>query len=61
MTPLPKTSAPAERALAEMGVTCLEDFAKFSEQEVASWHGVGPKVMRILSQALKEHNLSFKK
>lgn len=57
---LPKISAPAQRALASMGVQRLKDLTKFSEAEVKKWHGIGPNAMGQLRRAMEEQGLSFK-
>lgn len=50
---LPHTiGRPATRALAEAGITTLDGIAQLSESELASLHGVGPKAVRILREAL---------
>jgi hypothetical protein len=59
-TPLPKTSAPAQRALDSIEIKYLEDLTKFTEKEIADLHGMGPKAINILKTALKDLNLSFK-
>jgi hypothetical protein len=56
---LPKISKPAQRALTQAGCICLEDITKHTEAEIASLHGVGPKVMKQLRQALMDNGLSF--
>jgi len=53
-TPLPKTSAPAARALAEVGITSLDDLRDRDVDALARLHGVGPKAIRILKTALAE-------
>jgi predicted flap endonuclease-1-like 5' DNA nuclease len=55
----PKTSAPAERALLNAGITNLAQLATYSEKEIAALHGMGPKALRILSEALAAKGLSF--
>lgn len=46
---LPKAiGTPATRALVEHGVTSLADLKGIDGAELASWHGVGPKAVRIL-------------
>lgn len=42
---------PATRALVERGITCLADLDGVDEDELASWHGVGPKAVRILRES----------
>lgn len=60
MTALPKISKPATRALAEMGVTTLEQIARLSEAELLALHGFGPKAITILKPALAAHGLSLR-
>lgn len=50
---------PATRALAGAGWTTLADLAQRTEAEVAALHGVGPKAVRILAEALGERGLGF--
>ncbi len=45
---------PATRALAGAGITTLDDVAVRSEQELLALHGVGPKAVRILFEAVGE-------
>ena len=44
--------APAKRALRGAGYTKLSDLANVSEAQLASLHGVGPKAVRTLKEAL---------
>ena len=60
MTPFPKTSKPAERALANAGLMYLENLTQLTESELAKLHGMGPKALGILKQSLAEKGLSFK-
>ncbi len=55
----PKTSAPAQRALAGAGFTRLEQLTKISEAELLQLHGMGPKAVGILRAALQAQGLSF--
>lgn len=59
MTPLPKCSAPAERALNAAYIDTLEQLATYTKQEIAALHGVGPSVLQRLETALHEHGLQF--
>lgn len=52
MTDVPKISAPANDALDEAGLTTLEQVARTPRDEVAGLHGMGPKGIRILSDAI---------
>ncbi|MEJ6548847.1 hypothetical protein PQI66_04750 [Corynebacterium sp. USCH3] len=42
---------PATRALVERGITCLADLDGIDADELASWHGVGPKAVQILRES----------
>lgn len=57
---LPKIGAPAQRALATVGVYRLTDLTKFTEKEILKLHGMGPKAFEILLRALEENGLAFK-
>lgn len=61
MTALPRISKPATAALAEIGVTTLEQLAKHSERELLALHGFGPKAIRILAPVLEESGLALRK
>lgn len=50
---------PAERAFAAAGYSTLEQFTTVSEAELAKLHGVGPKAIRILREALAAEGMSF--
>ncbi|GAA4426169.1 hypothetical protein GCM10023169_24680 [Georgenia halophila] len=51
---------PATRALSEAGLTTLEQVATRTEQELLALHGVGPKAVRILTEALEDRLLSLR-
>ncbi|HEY2213652.1 MAG TPA: helix-hairpin-helix domain-containing protein [Acidimicrobiales bacterium] len=54
-------SAPARRALANAGHETFKDLAKLTEAALAELHGMGPKAITTLRDALKEKGLTFKK
>lgn len=56
----PKIGAPATRALEAAGYTTLKQLTKVTEAELAQLHGMGPKALGILREALKAQGLSFK-
>lgn len=56
----PKIGKPALRALNGAGYAELHQLANVSEAELAELHGMGPKALGILREALKEMGLSFK-
>lgn len=56
---LPKIGKPTNRALHMAGFYRLEQFTEVTESDILKIHGVGPKVVRILNDALKEKGLSF--
>ncbi len=55
----PKLSQPAQRALAGAGYSRLEQLTKVTEAEIAALHGVGPKSIVELNQALAARGLKF--
>ncbi|MBO0839718.1 MAG: DNA-binding protein [Sciscionella sp.] len=59
MTDLPKISAPASRALASIGVTRLDQLTEVTEAELLRLHGMGPKAIKLLRDALAAHGLNF--
>lgn len=52
-------SQPAQRALTSAGFTRLEELTTVSEAELGKLHGMGPKAIRQLREALAERSLSF--
>ena len=52
-------SQPARRALLAAGCTRLEQVAHLSEAEVRRLHGIGPKSIRQLQEALAAIGLAF--
>jgi hypothetical protein len=52
---------PAQRALASVGFFELTQLTKISEAELLKLHGMGPKAIRYLREALAEQGLAFKK
>lgn len=56
----PNIGAPATRALEIEGYTTLKQLTKVSEAELGQLHGVGPKAIRILREALKAKGWFFK-
>ncbi|MCT4560300.1 MAG: hypothetical protein N4A41_02895 [Crocinitomicaceae bacterium] len=52
---------PAKRALAAHGVEDYSDFIKYTREEVASWHGIGPNALKKIEEKLKECHLSWGK
>lgn len=49
---LPKIGKPATGALAAIGITTLEAAAALGERKLLAMHGIGPKAVAILRQAL---------
>jgi DNA-directed RNA polymerase alpha subunit len=54
-----KLSKPAQRALTAAGYSRLEQFTTLREAEVLKLHGMGPKAMDQIRQALAAKGLSF--
>lgn len=51
---LPRIGRPATGALLDRGVTTLDQVAAMSERELLMLHGVGPRAVRLLREALAE-------
>jgi hypothetical protein len=59
--PFPKgVSQPAIRGLASAGYTHIDQLAGVSEKHLATLHGMGPKALRIIGEALRAQGKSFK-
>jgi hypothetical protein len=57
---LPRSiGAPATRALTAAGYTGLGQLADVPAAELAKLHGVGPKALRLLQEALDERGMSL--
>ena len=54
-----RLAKPAQRALAGAGYTHLEQLTRVSEAELLKLHGMGPKALGQLREALAEKGLSF--
>ncbi|WP_240419209.1 DNA-binding protein [Paenibacillus periandrae] len=52
-------SNPAKRALIGVGYTRLEQLTRLTETEVLKLHGMGPKAIDQLKQALAAKGMSF--
>lgn len=57
MTALPAIGAPATRALENAGITTLESVAGRPARRLLDLHGVGPRAIRILQEALARAGL----
>lgn len=56
-TPLPSgIGRVAPAALAEHGITTLEQIAEMTDREMLHIHGVGPKAVRLLREAIAERD-----
>ena len=56
---LPRISAPALRALDNAGYRTLRQLANIPRRQLAELHGMGPKALTIIEQALAEHGLQL--
>jgi replicative superfamily II helicase len=56
---LPNIGRVARRELANAGYTRLEQLTNVSEKELLKIHGVGPKAIHILREAMETKGLSF--
>jgi hypothetical protein len=59
VTALPSgLAAPARRALVGAGIVTLEDVARFPRAKLVALHGMGPKALRVLDEALTAAGLT---
>ena len=59
MTDLPAIGAPATRALSAEGIADLESVAAVAPQHLLTLHGVGPRAIRILREALAGQGIDW--
>lgn len=52
-------ASPARRALQAHQVYHLADLGKFTETEIASWHGIGPSALDHLRSMMKQEKFTF--
>jgi hypothetical protein len=57
---LPRIGAPATRALAGIGVTRLSQLTEHRAVDLLKLHGMGPRAITILRQALADRQLSLR-
>lgn len=57
---LPAVGRPAATALGLAGITSLEKVAEHTEEELLALHGVGPRAVRILREAMAAGGLAFR-
>jgi len=55
----PGLSAPARRALAGAGIATLDQLSARSEEEILRLHGMGPKALGTLREALRARGQAF--
>lgn len=51
---------PARRALEHEGITTLQQLSSYTERDILQLHGMGPRSMPTLREALQSQGLSFK-
>lgn len=57
----PAIGAPAFRAINRLGIAKLIDLTNYSEKDLLTLHGFGPKGLKLLKTQLIQKSLSFKK
>ena len=57
---LPRIGAPATRALAGIGVTRLSQLTEYRAADLLKLHGMGPRAVGIVRQALADQGLSLR-
>ncbi|MBP6772887.1 MAG: hypothetical protein KA154_07775 [Gemmatimonadaceae bacterium] len=56
----PSIGGPALRALHNAGIRTLDDLCTWRERDLASLHGMGPKGLRLLKDALIQQRMSLR-
>ncbi len=56
---LPPIGRPANSALLAAGITTLAQVATRRRADLLAMHGVGPKAVRILTETLADHGLTW--
>jgi len=51
--------APARNALEHAGISTLTELARHSERQILALHGMGPKSLPVLRQALQDAGMAF--
>lgn len=59
MKPLPNIGKPAIRALTNVGLKELDDLTLVNAKNLLKLHGLGPKAIALLDEALKSEGLAF--
>lgn len=60
ITDVLKLGAPAERALANAGISTFEELSGWTRKDLAGLHGIGPKALSLLDPALSERALAYR-
>lgn len=60
-TPFVDLAAPAQRALANAKIKSLKQLSRFTEEQVANLHGMGPNALSRLKSEMKKSKIAFKK
>lgn len=58
---LAKLSKPARNALLHAEILSFEQIATLTEKEFLAFHGIGPKSLPVVQEALEQVGLIFKK
>ena len=53
-------AGPALRALARAGIRSVADLTRWTERDVAQLHGMGPKALAALREALSAAGMTFR-
>lgn len=56
---LPPIGRPANSALLSIGAASLAEVARIGRARLLAMHGIGPKAVRILAEAMDERGIDF--
>lgn len=58
---LEKLANPARRAILPLKLKRIQDFSKYSKEEISELHGIGPSAIALIEKEMKSWKVSFKK
>lgn len=56
-----KLANPAKRAILTLKLKRIQDFAKYTKEEISKLHGIGPNALALIEKEMKSLKISFKK
>jgi len=57
---LGRLASPARRALEQLKLGRIEDFSRFTEEEIGALHGIGPAALKLIKEEMTAAKVQFK-